>query len=130
MVEPALNRYPPRHARTSHEGRRIRRSNKGVPEAVYGSPDRPLQIGGMEIQCFVLDDETRVLTQGSFLEAIGRHRRPNTRPQLGEERVPATPSLFLRQRSFLGTTPGRGSVSNSGSPEDAIASCGQAPPQP
>ena len=46
------------------------RWNKGVPEAVYGSPDRPLQIGGMEIQCFVLDDETRVLTQGSFLEAI------------------------------------------------------------
>jgi len=65
------------------------RWNKGVPEAMYGSPDRPLQIGGTEIQCFVLDDETRVLTQGSFLEAIGRHRRPNTKPQTGEERVPA-----------------------------------------
>ena len=45
------------------------RWNKGVRSG-YGSPDRPLQIGDVEIQCFVLDDETRVLTQGSFLEAI------------------------------------------------------------
>lgn len=31
-----------------------------------------LQIGGIEIQCFVLDDETRVLARAGFVRAIGR----------------------------------------------------------
>ena len=65
------------------------RWNKDVPEALYGSPDRPLMVGGKEIQAFVLDDETRVLTQASFLEALGRHRKANVRDEGGEERLPA-----------------------------------------
>ncbi len=65
------------------------RWTKNVPEAVYGSPDKPLTIGGKEIQCFVLEDETRVLTQATFLEALGRHRKANVRNEGGEERLPA-----------------------------------------
>jgi hypothetical protein len=50
-----------------------------VGEVVCGSPDRPLKIGEAEIECYVLDDGTRVLTQASFLEALGRHRRAKGR---------------------------------------------------
>src|SRR3954454_8310147 len=65
------------------------RWNKDLRAAIYGSPDKPLLIGGQEIQCYVLDDETRVLTQASFLEALGRHRKANVRNEGGEERLPA-----------------------------------------
>jgi hypothetical protein len=67
------------------------RWNAHMPEAIYGSPDKPLLIGGKEIQCYVLDNETRVLTQASFLEALGRHRKANVRSEEdeGEERLPA-----------------------------------------
>ncbi len=64
------------------------RWNKGVPEALYGSPEKPITIAGTEIQCYVLDDETRVLTQASFLEALGRHRKANVRREGGDERIP------------------------------------------
>ena len=65
------------------------RWNNDVPEVFMGSPEKPVMIGGTEIQCYVLDDETRVLTQASFLEAIGRHRKANVRDEGGEERLPA-----------------------------------------
>jgi hypothetical protein len=45
-----------------------------VSQAVCGSADRPIQIGDIAIECYVLDDGTRVLTQGSVLRAMGRHR--------------------------------------------------------
>ena len=60
----------------------------GIPEAIFGSPDSPLQIGDVQIQCYVLDDETRVLSQADFLEALGRHRKASVKPQEGEEQVP------------------------------------------
>lgn len=61
---------------------------ENLPEAVCGSPDQPLRIGEAEIQCYVLDDGTRVLTQASFLEALGRHRKANVRREGGEEPLP------------------------------------------
>lgn len=67
----------------------LSRHNKDMPAVLYGSTDRPLVIGGQEIQCFVLDDETRVLTQASFLEALGRHRKARVRKMEGENQVPA-----------------------------------------
>lgn len=45
-----------------------------VPAAVCGSADTPLRIGDTEIECYVLDDGTRVITRGSFLTAFGRSR--------------------------------------------------------
>lgn len=50
-----------------------------VTEAICGSADKPLRIGDVEIECYVLADETRVLTQGSFLRALGRHGRATAR---------------------------------------------------
>lgn len=43
--------------------------------AIAGSPDRPIKIGNQEIECYVLEDGTRVLTQGSMLTAMGRSAR-------------------------------------------------------
>ena len=43
---------------------------------IAGSPDSPLRIGGIEIPCYVLEDTTRVLSQGGFVRAIGRTGGP------------------------------------------------------
>ena len=42
-------------------------------KAIAGTPDQPLEINGIEIPCYVLDNEMRVLTQEGFLQAVGRH---------------------------------------------------------
>jgi hypothetical protein len=42
-----------------------------VLKAVCGSLDRPLKIDDIEIPCFVLEDETRVLTQAGLQKGIG-----------------------------------------------------------
>jgi len=65
------------------------RWSKDLSEAICGSPDQPLRIGDVEIECYVLSDGTRVLTQASFLEALGRHRKANVRREGGEEQLPA-----------------------------------------
>ena len=43
-------------------------------KVIAGAPDRPLIIGTIEIECYVLEDETRVLSRGGFQVALGRHR--------------------------------------------------------
>ena len=45
-------------------------------KVIAGAPDKPLVIGDIEIPCYVLEGETRVLSQGGFLQAIGRARTP------------------------------------------------------
>lgn len=47
---------------------------------ISGSQDRPLVIGDVHIECYVLEDGTRVVTQGGLLTALGRSRRVNTKP--------------------------------------------------
>jgi hypothetical protein len=42
-----------------------------LPVATHGSPDNPIRIGGIEIQCYVLPDETRVLAQRGLHSALG-----------------------------------------------------------
>lgn len=50
-----------------------------VPEAIAASGDTPLILGDREIDCYVLEDGTRVLSQRGFLRAIGRNERVNMR---------------------------------------------------
>jgi hypothetical protein len=45
-----------------------------VLRATHGSPDHPLKIGDAEIDCYVLEDETRVITQRSMIKSIGLTR--------------------------------------------------------
>ena len=48
-------------------------------KVIAGSEDRPLMIGDIEITAYVLEDETRVLSQRGFLTAIGRSESGGTR---------------------------------------------------
>lgn len=45
-----------------------------LPKAIYGADDRPLRIGDMEIPCYVLDDEKRVLTVSGIQVAMNMAR--------------------------------------------------------
>ena len=47
----------------------------GPLKVIAGAPDRPLAINGIEINAYVLENETRVLSQQGFLTAIGRARK-------------------------------------------------------
>ena len=40
-------------------------------KVIAGAPDRPLVIGNVEIPCYVLEDETRVLSQRGLQSGIG-----------------------------------------------------------
>lgn len=73
----------------SMKGVEAKRQLAALPRATHGSPDHPLKIGDAVIQCYVLEDGTRVLSQAEFLEALGRHRKANVRNEEGEERLPA-----------------------------------------
>src|SRR5437879_2967666 len=57
---------------------------RNEPKAVCGSPDRPIRIGNVELEAYVLEDGTRVLSQKQFLEAMGRHPKANVRREEGE----------------------------------------------
>ena len=43
-------------------------------EVIAGTPDHPLVIGEIEIPCYVLEDETRVLVQNAMISALGMAR--------------------------------------------------------
>lgn len=57
-------------------------------EAICGSPNKPLIIGDAQIECYVLDDGTRVLTQAAFLQALGRHPRAMGRRDQTDDGLP------------------------------------------
>jgi hypothetical protein len=67
----------------------LSRWSESLPKVICGSTDKPLRIANKEIECYVLDDGTRVLTQASFLEALGRHRKANVRREGLGEQIPA-----------------------------------------
>ncbi len=62
-------------------------------KVIAGQLDRPLIIGEIEIPCYVLEDETRVLTQTGFLEGLGRSGTPTSAS--GAEQFAKMPA-FLR----------------------------------
>ena len=57
-------------------------------KVIAGEPDSPLVIGDIEIPCYVLEDETRVLSQRGFLSGIGRSESRPARPSSGGEHFP------------------------------------------
>jgi hypothetical protein len=46
-----------------------------LPKATHGSPDKPLEIGGAKLVCYVLENGTRLITQEGFLSALGRAKK-------------------------------------------------------
>jgi hypothetical protein len=59
-------------ARRAVQARWDKAGNRPVlPRATHGSPDHPLQIGNIEIPCYVLDDGRRVIVQAGVITALG-----------------------------------------------------------
>lgn len=59
--------------------------NDNILKITYGSPDRPLTIGAIEIPCYVLEDTTRVLSQRGLQTGIGMSTSGGSR--IGEQRI-------------------------------------------
>jgi hypothetical protein len=58
-------------ARKAAEARWVKSGKMvAVPTATHGSPDRPLKIVDIEIPCYVLSDERRVIVQGGVFKAL------------------------------------------------------------
>jgi hypothetical protein len=51
--------------------RRWGTQDDNLPKVLCGSPDRPLRIGDIEIPCYVLVDEARVLSQRGVVSSLG-----------------------------------------------------------
>src|SRR6266404_506823 len=47
------------------------RWSSDIKQATHGSDDHPLRIGDIEISCYVLEDETRVLSQRGVVGGLG-----------------------------------------------------------
>lgn len=62
-----------------------KRELAALPRATHGSSDHPLKIGDIEIPCFVLDNDARVLTQRGLQTSIGMSIGGGSKP--GEQRL-------------------------------------------
>jgi hypothetical protein len=62
--------------------------DEALPRAAYGSPERPLKIGPLEIQAYVLDNEKRVLVQTGMINALGMsHGGSGAQTRTGKDRL-------------------------------------------
>lgn len=60
-----------RRSEIGRQGAQARKELATLPKATHGSADHPLKIGDIEIPCYVLDNETRVLSQRGLQAGIG-----------------------------------------------------------
>lgn len=49
----------------------VKLTNPPASKTIAGAPDSPLRIGGAVIDCYVLEDETRVLSQRGMFKGLG-----------------------------------------------------------
>lgn len=49
-------------------------AEKQLPKATHGSPEQPLKIGDAELECYVLENGTRVISQRAMYRAMGFSR--------------------------------------------------------
>src|SRR2546422_1972741 len=69
-VARALSLTPAERKAISRKGALARWSGTSM-RATHGSTDHPLTIGDIELPCYVLEDETRVLSQRGLQGGIG-----------------------------------------------------------
>lgn len=69
---------------------------ENLPKAIYGSTDRPLRIGELELPCYVLEDERRVLTATGMQDALNMARGGSMVPGLNRL------ELFIRGERISG----------------------------
>ena len=70
-------------------------SKKKALKVIAGAPDKPLVIGDVEIPCYVLEDETRVLSQRGLQSSIGLGTGGGT--QVGAPRLAGFLGYFQRK---------------------------------
>ena len=70
-VARALALTPERRKEISLIAAKAKKARAELPRAICGSEDRRLVFGDIEIQCYVLDNETRVLTLRTLQSGIG-----------------------------------------------------------
>lgn len=62
---------PEKRRKQAREAARARWSHGAIRKVTHGSDDHPLRIGDIEIPCYVLEDETRVISQRGIQGGIG-----------------------------------------------------------
>ncbi len=67
---------------------------KKLLKVIAGAPDRPLIIGNIKIPCYVLDDETRVLSQRGVYMGINRPR--GGQKSIGDEMPPFVSQNWIK----------------------------------
>ena len=82
--------------------------NKRPLKAIAGTPDKPLVIGGIEIPCYVLENESRVLTQSGMFASLKLARRGLVSVESGAQlpRFAASKSIspFISKELYCGLT--------------------------
>lgn len=63
-----------------------KKARASLPRAICGSEDKPITLGDVQIQCYVLEDETRVLSLRSLQSGIGMSEGGG---KGGERKIPA-----------------------------------------
>jgi hypothetical protein len=71
------------------------RWSEDIKQATHGSEDHPLKIGDIEIPCYVLDDETRVLSQRGVIGGLGMSSGSSGQAVRGADRL----TIFLGGKS-------------------------------
>ncbi len=67
----AASLSPERRAEIAQRAALAKKEHAGLLRATHGSDERPLKIGDIEIPCYVLEDETRVLSQRGLMAGLG-----------------------------------------------------------
>lgn len=67
----AKNLSPEKRSSQAKSAASARWANGGIKKATHGSDDHPLKIGDIEIPCYVLEDDTRVISQRGLQGGIG-----------------------------------------------------------
>lgn len=62
---------PERRLQISKKALAQKQANANLLRATHGSDERPLKIGDIKLPCYVLEDETRVLSQRGILAGLG-----------------------------------------------------------
>lgn len=72
-VAAAKSQTPEQLTARGKKGALVRWGTPSLPikRATHGSADKPLKIGDVEIPCYVLEDETRVLSQRGLISGLG-----------------------------------------------------------
>lgn len=71
----AAKMTPEERKASSLKAAAAKRELAALPGVYYGSPDTPLEIGGVKLECYVLDDadKTRIITAGGAGVGLGFH---------------------------------------------------------